>query len=110
MSLVNEQWAFLQDVARLLAYIAEQGLVATGGELWRSPEQQEIYLSTGRSKTRNSYHLKRLAIDLNFIEGGQLAECPEHVGAYWESLTPEVNVWGGRWQSPYDPGHFERRV
>ena len=40
----------------------------TGGELARTPEQQAIYFKTGRSKTMNSIHLKRCAIDLNFFK------------------------------------------
>jgi hypothetical protein len=42
-SLVAEQAAFLIDVSRLIQFATEEGWVITGGELWRSPEQQEIY-------------------------------------------------------------------
>ncbi len=46
--------------------------MVTGGELARTPEQQAIYVKTGRSKTLNSIHLKRCAIDLNFFKDGKI--------------------------------------
>jgi hypothetical protein len=51
---------------------AGMGFVVTAGELYRSPEQQEIYHQDRRSKTMDSLHLKRLAIDLNFFKDGKL--------------------------------------
>lgn len=72
MSLVQEQAAFLLDTGKLIAYATEQGFVVTGGELWRTPEQQQVYVKTGRSKTMKSNHLRRLAIDLNFFREGRL--------------------------------------
>ena len=57
MSLVREQAAFLLDVAKLINFATEQGFVVTGGELFRTAEQQQIYMKTGRSKTMNSLHL-----------------------------------------------------
>ncbi len=110
MSLVQEQWAFLQDMAKLIQFIRSMGMTATGGELWRHEIMQEFYLKKGLTKAKRSKHQDRLAIDLNFIEGGKIIECPESVGKYWEVLNVKQNVWGGRWKSPHDPGHFERRV
>ena len=72
MSLSQEQAAFLLDACKLIQYATEQGFVVTGGELARTPEQQAIYFKTGRSKTMNSIHLKRCAIDLNFFKDGQI--------------------------------------
>jgi len=71
-SLVLEQQAFLLDVAKLIVFCSKQGWVVTGGELWRTPEQQTIYVQTGRSKTMASNHLRRCAIDLNFFREGKL--------------------------------------
>jgi hypothetical protein len=68
MSLSQEQAAFLLDACKLILHATEQGFVVTGGELSRTPEQQAIYVKTGRSKTMNSIHLKRCAIDLNFFK------------------------------------------
>ncbi|MGI9158917.1 MAG: M15 family metallopeptidase [Saprospiraceae bacterium] len=112
MSLVNEQAAFLLDVAKLILKANKMGWTITGGELYRTVEQQEIYIKTGRSKTMNSNHLKRLAIDLNFFRNGQLTydtALLEEIGRFWESLTPQ-NSAGMFWKTFKDVPHFERRV
>lgn len=112
MSLVTEQAAFLLDAAKLIQKATELGFVVTGGELARTPEQQAIYVKTGRSKTMASNHIKRCAIDLNFFRDGKLCyDIPtlKPVGDYWESLNPK-NSWGGNWKSFKDVPHFERRV
>ena len=114
MSLVKEQAAFLLDVAKLINKATELGFVVTGGELARTPEQQAIYVKTGRSKTMNSIHLKRCAIDLNFFtkDGKLTYDIPAltPVGEYWQSLEPTKNAWGGFWKSFKDVPHFERKV
>lgn len=112
MSLVQEQAAFLLDACKLIQFATAQGFVLTGGELLRTPEQQEIYLKTGRSKTMLSNHLKRCAIDLNFFKDGKLIWDREQlapIGAYWESLNPK-NRWGGNFKTLVDVPHFERNV
>lgn len=112
MSLVAEQAEFLQDMCKLISYATDQGWVVTGGELYRTPEQQEIYIKTGRSKTMASNHLKRCAIDLNFFKGGKLVWDKAQLaplGAFWESLNPK-NRWGGNFKSLVDVPHFERNV
>ena len=112
MSLSQEQAAFLLDACRLVQYATDQGWTVTGGELYRTPEQQEIYLKTGRSKTMASNHLKRCAIDLNFFKDGKLIWDKQQlapIGAYWESLNPK-NRWGGNFKSLVDVPHFERNV
>lgn len=112
MALVTEQAAFLQDCAKLIQHAAEQGWTVTAGELFRTPEQQAIYVKTGRSKTSNSYHLKRLAIDLNFFRDGKLVydrSALAELGGYWESLSPK-NSWGGNWRTFVDLPHFQRTV
>lgn len=111
MSLVDEQWAFLQDVSKLIQFAASNGYTVTGGELWRTPEQQKRYVELGLSKTMNSKHLQRLAIDLNLIVNGQLGKPGDYrvLGEYWESLS-EKNRWGGHFTSFIDAPHFERNV
>jgi len=109
-TLVAEQAAFLLDVSRLIQFGAEEGWVITGGELWRSPEQQAIYVKNGRSKTMQSNHLRRCAIDLNFFWGGALVwdrELIRPIGNYWESLSNQ-NRWGGNFKGFVDVPHFER--
>ena len=118
MSLVSEQAVFLLDVCKLIQHATDNGLTVTAGELYRTVEQQEIYLKTGRSKTLNSQHLKRMAADLNLFRGGKLLGTRDDlkaIGGYWESLSPK-NRWGGSWRGAVDAGrssfidtpHFER--
>jgi hypothetical protein len=112
MKLSTEQAAFLLDACRLIQYATDQGFMVTGGELARTLEQQAFYVQTGRSKTMNSNHLKRCAIDLNFFKDGKIIwdkATLEPLGTYWESLHPK-NRWGGRFKSLVDCPHFERNV
>ncbi len=112
MSLVEQQSTFLLHVCRLIEHATSLGFVVTGGELSRTPEQQQIYVKSGRSKTMQSYHLRRLAIDLNFFKDGKLIYDKSElhpVGDYWEALDTK-NSWGGNWNSFKDLPHFERRA
>jgi hypothetical protein len=112
MNLSAEQHEFLQDAAKLIQFSATQGFTVTGGELFRTPEQQQIYVQSGRSKTMDSKHLRRLAIDLNFLKDGTLiydVDQLKAIGEYWQSLNPK-NSAGMFWQSFKDVPHFERRV
>ncbi|MGE4420575.1 MAG: M15 family peptidase [Sulfurimonas sp.] len=118
MSLVSEQFIFLKDVVKLIEFSIEQGYIITGGELYRTQEQQNIYLKENKTKTKDSQHLKRLAIDLNFFnEKGELIQTPDIIGKYWESLS-DKNRWGGSWRglietkksSFVDKPHFERKI
>jgi hypothetical protein len=114
MNLNAEQNAFLLDVAKLIEFIrnTDDGMMVTGGELFRTAEQEQIYVDSGRSHTMNSNHLRRLAIDLNFIQNGQIVSDKsilQKYGDYWKSLNP-LNRWGGEFTTIYDPGHYERNV
>jgi len=116
MSLIREQSIFLTQVCELLKKASELGFAVSGGELYRTPEQQALHVKNGRSQTMNSQHMKRLAIDLNFFRedadgSAQLTYDVEDLrplGAYWESMDP-ANRWGGNWSSFKDTPHFERR-
>jgi hypothetical protein len=97
-------------MGRLVLKATELGFQVTAGELYRTPEQQQIYVRTGRSRTMQSIHLQRRAVDLNFFKGGKLvydktALAP--LGAYWESLHP-WNSWGGNGVKLVDVPHFSR--
>jgi hypothetical protein len=110
VSAVTEQAAFLLDVCKLVQKATELGFTVTGGELFRTAEQQAIYVKTGRSKTMASIHLQRRAIDLNFFKDGKLTyDIPtlQPIGDYWTSLHPK-NQWGGNWKSFKDVPHFQR--
>ena len=110
MSLRREQSAFLEDVVKLLNEAWRLGFEVTGGELYRTKEQQGIYYAWGRTKTIDSRHMQRLAIDLNFFKNGRLTLEKiwlQDLGDYWEGLDSS-NRWGGNWTTFYDGGHFER--
>jgi peptidoglycan L-alanyl-D-glutamate endopeptidase CwlK len=108
MSLGAEQEYFTRDLVKLLSKAFELGYEVRMGEVQRMMEMQEIYVKTGRSKTLNSQHLKKLAADLHFVKNGAIVY-PQELGDYWESLA-RVNRWGGNWKSFKDKPHFERFV
>jgi len=86
MSLSDEQAQFLLDACKLIEYATERGWTVTGGELFRTQEQQEIYFKQGKSKTMQSNHLRRLAIDLNFLRDGKPVydkAALSELGSFW---------------------------
>lgn len=110
MSAVNDQAEFLLHAATLILKATEMGFEVTGGELFRTAEQQQIYIKTGRSRTMNSLHLQRRAIDLNFFIDGKLTydkKILAPLGLFWESLHP-LNSWGGNGVKLVDTPHFSR--
>jgi hypothetical protein len=107
---VEAQAEFLLHVAALILKATEMGFVVTAGELYRTPEQQQIYIKTGRSRTMNSLHIQRRAVDLNFFLSGKLTydkSVLAPLGAFWESLHP-LNSWGGNGIKLVDTPHFSR--
>ena len=50
MSMVDEQWEFLQDVALLILEAKMLHIDLTGGELYRTQAQQDIYIKEGKSR------------------------------------------------------------
>jgi peptidoglycan L-alanyl-D-glutamate endopeptidase CwlK len=112
MSLRQEQSIFSLDLVTLLLWATNEGYEYTLGEVHRTSEQQAIYYKTGRSKTMDSFHLKRLAADIFFFKDGKLLQTKEElqpIGDKWESFG-EKNSWGGNWNSFKDLPHFERRA
>ena len=113
MSKSDEQWLFLKDVAKLIIYADDLGYKLTGGELYRTEEQQQIYLNEGKSQVSRSNHQDRLAIDLNLFVEGEIQwvknEYWEALGKYWKAVSPK-NRWGGDYKTLKDPYHFERVV
>lgn len=107
MTLGQTQELFMRDVVKLLCKAFELGYEVRGGELERTTDQQLIYVRTGRSKTMDSNHIRKCAIDLHFTKDGKLCY-PKELGDYWESLSP-ANSWGGNWNSFKDQPHFEKR-
>jgi peptidoglycan L-alanyl-D-glutamate endopeptidase CwlK len=117
--MLNEQNEFLNDLVKLMKYMWDDGCIISGGELWRSPDTQALYLQQGKSKTMKSSHLDRLAIDFNVFKNSVLLDYAgmKPYGEYWESLN-EKNRWGGSWRGLIiegkstfvDSPHFERKV
>ncbi len=110
MTLSDKQWIFLQNVAKLIDYAYASGYKLTGGELQRTAEQQEIYIRDGKSKTRDSMHLQRMAIDLNlFIDGKYRTdkEAYKPLAEYWKTLHP-ANEAGYDWG--WDANHFQMKA
>jgi hypothetical protein len=117
-TLGENQEIFAGHVAMLLVKAKQLGFGVRLGEVLRPLEMQEIYVRTGRSKTMNSQHIKKLAIDLNLIVNGKLAtrEQIKPLGEWWEALDP-ANRWGGSWRGLVeskksrfiDAPHFERQ-
>jgi len=109
-SLRPKQVIFLRNVAKLIEYSTTlPNLELTAGEMWRTAEQQEIYIAKGLSKAKRSRHQDRLAVDLNvFINGVYRTdkEAFKDLAKYWKELNPS-NVSGYDWD--WDYNHFEMR-
>lgn len=119
MKLSERQQLFTFNIHLLIEFAYKNGFCLTFGEVYRTEEQQKIYFETGRSKTMNSRHLQRLAVDFNIFKDGILLNKPidiKPLGDFWESLNTD-NVWGGDWdrdnnldeETFKDPYHFELR-
>ena len=108
MTLGEHQEAFSSDLMKLLIEAHRLGYKVRIGEVLRTPEQQEVYVRTGRSKTMNSMHLKKCAADLHFFKDGEICY-PEILGRYWQSLN-SLNSAGMFWKSFKDSPHFQRTV
>jgi len=118
MTLSDKQFLFLKNVGQLIDYAIQHGYKLTFGEAYRPQLMQEHYYNTGKSKTLNSQHGKRLAIDFNVFLNGKYTTRYEHVkqlGDFWESLNP-LNRWGGDWNGNdvqdedfIDTPHFEMK-
>lgn len=117
LTLGQNQEVFAVQAAQLILKAAEMGFGVRLGEALRTPEQQKLYFNSGASKTMNSQHLKKLAIDLNLIKDGRLATAAEirPLGKWWEDQDIS-NRWGGSWRGLVEAGkssfidspHFER--
>jgi len=127
MTLGEKQKKFTYNIAQLIFFALRNGFEFTFGEVYRTLEQQKIYFDTGRSKTMNSRHLDRLAVDFNIFKDGKMLFSDKPtlkqdlqialvLGDYWISLNTD-NVWGGDWnrnhnaldESFQDPYHFEMK-
>lgn len=119
MTLRQHQSEFGKDVLRLLNYAIYLNLDFTFGEVYRTEYQQKWYYENGYSKTINSMHCKKLAIDVNFFFNGKLLDemtgseaeriqankFKQLLAKKWQELNP-LNRAGYTWG--WDDNHFER--
>jgi len=129
MSLSKEQQIFTRHISRLILYATGLGIGLTFGDAYRPKMLQYLYFygytirmsgvipklirAKKRSKTLNSNHKKRLAVDFNFFIDGKLIykhKLINALGQYWEGLDPAHNRWGGNFKNIYDSPHFERNI
>ena len=111
MTLGKNQEAFSKDLTALLNYLQDNNYDVRIGEAERTKEQQEIYIKQGKSKTLDSMHLKRCAIDLHIFKDDNYITSKQElqsIGDYWEGLSSQ-NRWGGNYKSFIDTPHFERK-
>ena len=112
MKLSENQQIFSLNIADLIHFANSEGIGLTFGDAYRSLYQQKHYLTNGKSKTMNSKHLKRLAVDFNFFIDGKLTynkKTLQKLGDFWESLHSK-NRWGGNFKTFKDVPHFEMNV
>ncbi len=94
MTLRQKQSEFAKKVALLIMFAYTQGYETTFGDAWAKTGHKD-----------NSFHYKKLAIDLNLFKDGRYltsTKAHEPLGLFWESLDPEC-TWGGRWS---DGNHY----
>lgn len=119
------QGRFALDISRFIKFAFDNDFILTFGEAYRTKEQQEIHFKAGRSKTMNSKHMDRLAVDFNIFKGGRMLfgdkqkmkedlEAAKPLGFYWMELSPN-NTWGADFNKNFDvldesfsdPYHFQ---
>lgn len=94
----------------LLRRIKEAGIEIVVIDTLRTEAEHLKNLKNGTSKVKRSKHCDGLAIDIAPVICLKLKNwAPYHplwkkIGLIGEALGLR---WGGRWKSPYDPGHFE---
>lgn len=118
-TLGTQQEIFSRDMVKLFTYIHARGLEIRIGEVWRPQEMQDWYLRLGKTKTANSQHTKKLAVDIYVFRNGVMVNTAtmQEIGRFWESLST-FNRWGGSWRGLVEAGkssfidmpHFERKV
>lgn len=131
MKLSEAQAHFSLMIAKLIIWGKDEGYTFTFGEANRTDAQQILYYtgydivinndvpvlikSKKKTKTLNSNHKERLAIDLNIFKNGKYItsfEDTKPVGDKWESMDIK-NRWGGDWNKNdikdgfIDTPHFE---
>ena len=94
MSLGSDQRKFTRMISMLITWAYDNGFELTFGD---------AYAKDGHSE--NSFHYKRLAVDLNlFIYGVYKTKTEDHkpLGTYWKSIG---GTWGGDFKRK-DGNHY----
>ena len=94
MTLRQKQSKFAKMVSLLILFAYELNYEITFGD---------AYATTGHSE--QSFHYKRLAIDLNLFKNGEYLKSTkshEPLGLFWESIG---GTWGGRFKRK-DGNHY----
>jgi hypothetical protein len=103
MTLRKQQSQFAEMAARLILHAINIGYEVTFGDAFRDPRLHgELGVKKGYG-TKNSFHKKRLAIDLNLFKDGKYLEGTEahkELGEWWEA---QGGKWGGRFK---DGNHY----
>ena len=111
MTVVDNQWKFLQDISSLIAFAYSKDYMLTAGEAYRTQYQQDKYLDDDKTAVSTSQHQKRLAMDFNLFVNDEVqwSDCKEWqaLGMYWKTLD-DNNRWGGDFKTLKDYFHFER--
>ena len=99
MGLRAKQSEFAEAVGLLIHFAYQQGYEITLGD---------AFATTGH--IADSFHYKRLAIDLNlFIDGEYITDNRgyDKLGAFWKTLSPDAS-WGGDFtgKNKGDYNHF----
>ena len=111
LALGKAQELFVGLSIALIEFTLDQGYQLRYGETYRPQEMQDLYFARGSTKTKNSQHTKKLAIDLLlFKDGVYLKDAYDYafMGEYWETLSAYCH-WGGRIKLLLDANHFELR-
>jgi hypothetical protein len=103
---------FRDKVIELIRRCQAKGIELAVVETYRTHAKQHEYKTMGKKYTRSgagkSKHQYGLAVDLVPIVNG---EAQWHNKALWYKIGVIGEklglIWGGRWRSLYDPGHFE---
>ncbi len=113
MKLSDQQAIFTKNVVCLIYYLIDAlGWKIVIGEVWRREITQKWLFKKGWTKTLNSDHRHKLAVDLFvWIEGIFLDNAKENkesmksAGDYWIGLH-DKNYWGGDYKTFCDINHF----
>ena len=104
MSINQQQWRFARMVADLIAQANYQGYEVALGEAWRHPVMAAWYAVRGLG-VKDSFHGRRLAIDLLLFKDGVYLQNTEDYATLGEWWIARGGTWGGRFKRK-DGGHF----